>query len=119
VAAGDVNGDGVSDAVLCYPGSGASSGAGICAVVFGNNVRANILRNLNNINGTNGFLLRGVSGSTSVTLWGRYVNLSPLSHTHAPTHTARSRHMCDPVLRLWAISTAMVSATCVSELWEA
>jgi hypothetical protein len=57
-----------------------------------------------------------VSGSTSVTLWGRYVNLSPL---HAPTHTARSRHMCDPVLRLWAISTAMVSATCVSELWEA
>ncbi len=93
MAAGDVNGDGVSDAVLCYPGSGASSGAGVCAVVFGNKVRANILRNLNNINGTNGFLLRGVSGGTTVTLWGRYVSLSPLVHTRTKTNRSLTPYM--------------------------
>lgn len=78
VAAGDVNGDGVSDAVMCYPGVGGSTTVpGSCAVIFGNRNRALIARSLSGLTGENGFVMRGqrtVNGlPVNVPNYGQYV----------------------------------------------
>jgi hypothetical protein len=55
-AAGDINGDGVSDFVL-----GADDGYGTSYVIFGSRGGFQSVFNLMNLNGTNGFIVRGIA----------------------------------------------------------
>jgi len=57
-SAGDVNGDGLADIIIC--GHGALSGAGQSYVVFGSRGGFPATFNLANLNGANGFTINGI-----------------------------------------------------------
>jgi Ca2+-binding RTX toxin-like protein len=61
---GDVNGDGIDDFIISAPGAGAnvSGGQGEIYVVFGSDTGFITEFNLANLDGSNGFVLRGIDG---------------------------------------------------------